>query len=69
MFRKTFIRLIMAIAVATTTLIVLAARQNAENSDNNVRYETKKGGEDGQYNGEFMLLESIGRTLLNTTSK
>ncbi len=67
MFRKTFIRLIMVIAVATTTLIVFAARQNAANS-NNESCETKKDGEPTQYRSEFMILESIGRTLLSTST-
>jgi len=65
MFRKTFIRLILVIAVATTTLIVFAARQNAENSRNE-SCEAKKDGEPGKYRNEFMILESIGRTLLST---
>ena len=66
MFRKAFIRLIMVIAVATTTLIVFAARQNAINSRNE-SCESKKEGEANQYRSEFMILESIGRTLLSTS--
>jgi hypothetical protein len=65
MFRKAFIRLIMVIAVATTTLIVFAARQNAVNSTNE-SCESKKDGEPAQYTTEFMILESIGRTLIST---
>jgi len=65
MFRKTFIRLILVIAVATTTLIVFAARQNAENSRNE-SCDSKKDGETEQNRNEFMILESIGRTLLST---
>ena len=67
MFRKTFIRLILVIAVATTTLIVFAARQNAANSSNE-SCESKKEGEPGQYRNEFMILETIGRTLLSTST-
>ena len=64
MFRKTFIRLILVIAVATTTLIVFAARQNAENSRNE-SCNSNKDGEPDQYRS-FMILESLGRTLLST---
>ena len=65
MFRKAFIRLILVIAVATTTLIVFAARQNAVNSRNE-SCDSKKEGEPAQYRSEFMLLESLGRTFLST---
>lgn len=65
MFRKAFIRLILVIAVATTTLIVIAARQNAENSRNE-SCDSKRDGEPSQYRSEFMLLESLGRTFLST---
>lgn len=64
MFRKTFIRLILVITVATTTLIVFAARQNAENS--NVSCESKKDAEPERYRSAFMILESLGRTLIST---
>jgi hypothetical protein len=65
MFRKTFIRLILIIAVATTTLIAFAARQSAVNSRNE-SCDSKKDGEPTQYRNEFMILESLGRTLLST---
>ena len=65
MYRKAFIRLILVIAVATTTLIVFAARQNAINSSNE-SCDSKKDGEPAQYRSEFMLLESLGRTFLST---
>ena len=65
MFRKAFIRLIMVIAVATTTLIVFAARQNAINSSNE-SCDSKKNGEPARYRNDFMILESLGRTLLST---
>jgi len=65
MFRKAFIRLILVIAVATTTLIVFAARQNAINSRNE-SCDSKKDGEPAQYRNEFMILENIGHTLLST---
>jgi hypothetical protein len=67
MFRKVFIRLILVITVATTTLIVFAARQNAINSMNE-SCDSKKEGESTQYRNEFMILESIGRTLLSTST-
>jgi len=65
MYRKAFIRLILVIAVATTTLIVFAARQNAINSSNE-SCDSKKDGEPAQYKTEFMILETLGRTLLST---
>ena len=66
MFRKTFIRLIMIIAVATTTLILFAARQIADNAVDKVSCEPKKETEPGKYRSEFMILEAIGRTLHST---
>lgn len=65
MFRKTFIRLILVIMIASTTLVVFAAARQLNQAAAN--QECKEGvGEDKaeQNRTDFSILESLQRTLL-----
>lgn len=67
MLRKTFIRLVMIMAVATTSLVVFAAWQNSQTSSTE-SCESKKDEESKPKKNEFLILESIGRTLMSTAN-
>ena len=69
MLRKTFIRLILVIAVATTSLIVFAAtREIAEKeAEGKERCENMKECEPSGAKNGYMILETFGRVLLSTS--
>lgn len=68
MFRKTFIRLILVIAVASTSLILFSATRNQANvpkeacSDSNDDCNTDKSKSD------LMILESLGRNIISAAN-
>jgi hypothetical protein len=67
MFRKTFIRLFLVAIVATTSLLVFAAtQQEPAKNDSQVCKESGSDCESGRTRSEFMILESIGRTILGS---
>lgn len=70
MFRKTFIRLILVIMVASTTLVVFAAARQLNQAA--TREECKEGvGEEktDKNRSDFFILESLQRTLLMVGNK
>lgn len=70
MFRKTFIRLILVIMVASTTLVVFAAARQLNQTA--TREECKESvGEDkaDKNRTDFFILESLQRTLLMVGNK
>lgn len=69
MFRKTAIRLFLLTMVAITALIVFAAATNNQRVDtsNKECIESDKECKQYSHKTEFMILESIGRTLIKNT--
>ncbi|MBC7851586.1 MAG: hypothetical protein H7Y31_17710 [Chitinophagaceae bacterium] len=63
MFRKTFIRLILATTIATTTLIVFASTRNpqAQRDESCALKESSPAG----YKSSFMILEALGRMVVS----
>jgi len=69
MFRKTLVRLFLVTMVVITTLVVFAAtRNNQATSGNKECMESNKDCELSRSRAEFMILESIGRTILSTAN-
>jgi len=70
MFRKTFIRLILVTAVATTTLLVFAASKTVQNASNvnKESCENTKDCEPTSKKSGYMILESFGRALMSAPS-
>lgn len=66
MFRKTFIRLILVIAVATCTLLVVAVRKTIQNQE---QMSAEQNEEPSASKSNFMILESIGLSVIKASSK
>ncbi len=68
MFRKTFIRLFLVTILALTALVIFAVANNKFSNDQNKECSesTKEGS--SRSRSEFMILESIGRTIINTAN-
>jgi hypothetical protein len=67
MFRKTFIRLILVTAVATTSLLVFAATRTVGAAEDNKECSNMQNEEceTTKSKNSYMILESFGRTLMN----
>ncbi|MFM9911012.1 MAG: hypothetical protein ACKVOW_16855 [Chitinophagaceae bacterium] len=68
MFRKIFVRLFLVTILALSSLVIFAVANNKFSSDQNKECSepTKEGAAPGKT--EFMILESIGRTIINTAN-
>lgn len=67
MLRKTFIRLILIMAVATTSLIVFASTRSSSVEAEQC-CDTGKEGEKPHGKSEWMILETISRSMMNLSS-
>ncbi len=69
MFRKTFIRLFLVTLVATASLLVFAAtHQEQVKNESQVCKESNNDCESGRFKNEFMIFESISRSILGTVT-
>ena len=69
MFRKTLVRLFLVTMVVTTALVVFAATRNYQETSANKEFrESNKDCELSRSRSEFMILEFIGRTIINTAN-
>ena len=69
MFRKTFIRLILVIALATTALLAFAVRKTIQNQEQIGAEQDGKTGESSSSRSNIMILESIGLSVIKASSK
>lgn len=69
MFRKTFIRLILVIALATTALLAFAVRKTIQNQEQIGVEQEGKTGESSSSRSNIMILESIGLSVIKASSK
>jgi hypothetical protein len=69
MFRKTFIRLILVIALGTTALLALAVRKTLQNQEQMGAEQDGKNEESSSSKSNIMILESIGLSVIKASSK
>lgn len=69
MFRKTFIRLILVIALGTTALLALAVRKTLQNQEQMGAEQDGKNEESSASKSNIMILESIGLSVIKASSK
>lgn len=67
MFKKTFVRAFILLAIATVSLLVLAGRQANKPAGEEACTESQEQCDKPKAQGEFMILEALNRAVMATT--
>jgi hypothetical protein len=68
MFRKTFIRLILVIVIASASLILFSATRNEAAASKEACSETSEDCKIDKSKGDLIILESLGRNIISAAN-
>lgn len=68
MFRKTFIRLILVIVVASASLILFSATKTVTATSKEACSDSNEDSKIDKTKGDLIILESLGRNIISATS-